>query len=82
MRLGQHVQWKSLAPSSKRVFAGFVRCFEAALTGWAIVEDEITGRWLPISRARLIIPRPPPTKDAKGGGKTPAGAAAVLAEAA
>lgn len=82
MRVGQYVQWKSLVPDSKRVFAGIIRCLEHALDGWAVVEDEMTGRWNPISRKRLIVPKPPPTKDARGGGKTPAGAAALMAEVA
>ena len=82
MRLGQYVQWKSLAPGSAKVFAGFVRCYEAALNGWAVVEDEITGRWNPISRSRLIPVVWGKGKTAKGGGDSPAGSAAVLAEAA
>ena len=82
MRVGQYVQWKSVVPESKRVFAGIIRCLEHALDGWAVVEDEMTGRWNPISRARLTAVAWNKGKTAKGGGDSPAGSAAVLAEVA
>lgn len=82
MRVGQYVQWKSVVPESKRVFAGFIRCLEHALNGWAVVQDEVTGRWNPISRARLIVPSWNKGKTAKGGGDDSAPAGVLIAEVA
>jgi hypothetical protein len=82
MRIGQHVQWKSLAPESKTVFKGTLRCLEHDKNGWAVVEEDGTHLRFVISRSRLIVPKPPASKDARDDGRTPAGSAAVLAEVA
>jgi hypothetical protein len=64
------------------VHRGIVRCFEADKKGVAVVECEPDGKWLPISRTRLRIAKPPAKFDAKGGGDNPESTATLIAEAA
>lgn len=83
MRIGQRVKWES--KYHKGVwFSGTVVCFEYDKKGWALVKcDTPPGREpVPVTRERLIGFKPPPTKDAKGGGNVPSGTAALLSEAA
>ena len=82
MRVGQHVQWKSVVPGSERVFAGIIRCLEHALNGWAVVEDEVTRRWNPVKRERLVAVAWNKGKTAKGGGDDSAPSGVLMAEVA